>query len=145
MCVSKMLLVTLLALAAGSPLLAQERATYQVVVNRSNPASSLTKEQVSRFFLKSVRTWDNGQAVSPIDLPETSQLRQSFSRDILSRSTAAVVSYWQQLIYSGRDEAPPSVATDRDVLAYVRLKPGAIGYVSSTANLDGVKVISVTY
>jgi TonB family protein len=34
------------------------------------------------------------------------------------------------------------MATDREVLAYVRLKPGAIGYVSPSADTQGVKVIA---
>jgi protein TonB len=38
---------------------------------------------------------------------------------------------------------PPSMASDRDVLAYVRLKPGAIGYVSMAADVTGVKVVAV--
>jgi protein TonB len=37
---------------------------------------------------------------------------------------------------------PPAVASDREVLAYVRLKPGAIGYVSLAADVTGVKVVA---
>jgi TonB family protein len=36
-----------------------------------------------------------------------------------------------------------SVASDREVLAFVRLKPGAIGYVSAGATVQGVKVVAV--
>ncbi len=35
------------------------------------------------------------------------------------------------------------MASDREVLAYVRLKPGAIGYVSLDADVTGVKVVAV--
>ena len=42
---------------------------------------------------------------------------------------------------SGAD-LPPAVASDREVLAYVRLKPGAIGYVSMAADVTGVKVVA---
>ena len=38
---------------------------------------------------------------------------------------------------------PPAMASDREVLAYVRLKPGAIGYVSLDADVSGVKVVAV--
>ena len=35
------------------------------------------------------------------------------------------------------------MATDREVLAYVRLKPGAIGYVSEATETPGVKVVAI--
>ena len=38
---------------------------------------------------------------------------------------------------------PPAMASDREVLAYVRLTPGAIGYVSLGADITAVKVIAV--
>jgi protein TonB len=44
---------------------------------------------------------------------------------------------------SGAD-MPPAVASDREVLAYVRLKPGAIGYVSLAADVTGVKVVATS-
>jgi TonB family protein len=57
-------------------------------------------------------------------------------------SPAASQARWQES-NSGRGEPPLSVASDREVLAFIRLKPGAIGYVSAAADLERVKVVSV--
>lgn len=139
-----LLLTAVSALPTGvSALAGHEPEKYQVVVNSSNPASSLTKEQLSRFFLKMTKTWETGVAVSPVDLDERSHVRETFSKDILTRPATAVVLYWQQVTFSGRGEAPPSFENERDVLAYVRLKPGAIGYISAATEPQGVKVVSV--
>ncbi len=143
MFVGRMSLATFLLLTAVSALPGHEPEKYLIVVNSSNPASSLTKEQVSKFFLKVTKTWDTGVAVSPVDLDERSQVRESFSRGILTRPATAVVLYWQQVAFSGRGEAPPSFEMERDLLAYIRLKPGAIGYISAATDPQGVKVISV--
>lgn len=119
----------------------QSQEGYKIIVNPANPITSLTKAQVSRFFLEKA-TWDDGQPVSPVDLAPTSSVRESFSREILAMSPAATLARWQES-NSGRGEPPLSVASDREVLAYIRLKPGAIGYVSAAADLQRVKVVSV--
>lgn len=126
-------------LLLGSSFQAQDG--YKIIVNSANPISSLTKAQVSRFFLERA-TWDDGQPVSPVDLTATSLVREIFSREMLDMPPSAILARWRES-GSGRGEPPPSVASDREVLAYVRLKPGAIGYVSAAADLQGVKPVSI--
>jgi TonB family protein len=106
---------------------------YKVVVNPVNPTTSLSKAQLASIFLRKTATWETGEIVLPVDQVETSALRETFSRDILSMSPTA----------AAQAAGTPSVATDREVLAYVRLKPGAIGYVSASIPAEGVKVVNV--
>lgn len=115
---------------------------YKIVVNAGNPSASLSKAQVSKFFLEKA-TWDDGQAVAAVDLPPTSPVRELFSREILSMPISSVSARWRDNAGLGRGEPPPAMAGDREVLAYVRLKPGGIGYVSAGTDTQGVKVISV--
>lgn len=135
----RVLLAVAAALLAGS-LEAQEG--YKIIVNGANPATRLTKTQVSRFFLGSAR-WDDGQPVAPVDLAPGSPVRETFSRDVLGMSATSIVGRWQNASSAERADMPPAFASDREVLAYVRLKPGAIGYVSASAEVQGVKVISL--
>lgn len=127
-------------LSLGSDLRAQDG--YKIVVNPANPITSASKAQVSLFFLERA-TWDDGQPVAPVDLPPMSPVREAFSRDILSMPVPAVIARWRNVSSLGRGDPPPSMATDREVLAYVRLKPGAIGYLSASTDTPGVKVISI--
>ena len=122
-------------LACGSDLWAQEG--YKIIVNPANPVSAASKAQISSFFLDKA-TWDDGQAVAAVDLPLTSPVREAFSRDVLNMPVSAVSARWL-----GRGNPPPAMATDREVLAYVRLKPGAIGYLSAATDTQGVKVIAL--
>src|SRR3954467_6143701 len=87
--------------ASGRPLEAHAPADYVVVVGQSNAISSLTREQASKLFLKKVATWDDGREVLPVDLPETSRVREAFTKDVMHRSVSAVRAYWQQQIFSG--------------------------------------------
>jgi len=51
--------------------------------------------------------------------------------------------YWQQQIFSGKDVPPSNKSSDDDVIAFVKSNPGAIGYVSGSAAVAGVKVVAV--
>jgi ABC-type phosphate transport system substrate-binding protein len=132
----------LLSLAVAASAGAGE-AGFKVIVNASNPVSSLTKDQVSRMFLKKVQKWDSGQSVVPVDQDANSPVRAVFSKDVHGKAVSAVASFWQQQIFAGRDVPPAEKAGDAAVLAFVRGNPNAIGYVSEGAATGDVKVVPV--
>lgn len=135
-----MALLAFVALMTAGPALAQDG--YRIVVNPTNPVSSLTRTQVSKLFLEK-GSWDDGGSVSPVDLLASSPVRQGFSQEVLGVSIAVAVERMRDTAKATGANPPPALATDREVLAYVRLKPGAIGYVSLDADVSGVKVIAV--
>jgi ABC-type phosphate transport system substrate-binding protein len=115
-----------------------------VVVNAANPVSTLTKNQVASIFLKKTLKWSNDTVVTPVNQERDAKIRDIFSREIHGRSASAMEAYWQIQIFSGKDVPPAVRANDTDVLAFVRARPGAIGYVSADTPLgDGVKVVTV--
>ena len=124
------------ALVAGQP-------EVRIVANPDVPVAELTREQVSRLFLKKVPFWSNGVPVAPVDLDEGAQARAAFSQRVHRRSVDMLTRYWQRQIFAGRETPPPTRRSDEEVLAYVRTTPGAIGYVSSDAPVHGVRVLSV--
>lgn len=136
------LLVGLLTLAtAPAPSPAQD---FAVIVNAANPVSTLSKDEVAKLFLKKTVSWSSGKSASPVELPPSAKIRESFARAVLNKTVAQVRSYWQQQIFSGRDVPPPEKPSEDEVLAFVRANPNAIGYVSRTANVGrGVKVLSL--
>lgn len=125
----------------GNPALAQE---YKIIVNAANPLSTITKERVSKLFLKKVTQWKNGKTALPVDLAETSPVRVKFSEEIHGKTVSSIRAYWQHKIFSGRGIPPPEKASDAEVLAYVMENPDAIGYISGTAAVDKVKVMKIT-
>jgi ABC-type phosphate transport system substrate-binding protein len=139
-------LLALLALLV--PVAARRAAAsefYVVIVNQANPLSSLPAAEVSRIFLKRSDRWPDGELILPIDLREGSPVRESFSKEVHDRSTAAIRAFWQQVIFSGRGLPPPEKETSADIVEYVRSHRGGIGYVSVRTPLGaGVKVLKVT-
>jgi hypothetical protein len=116
---------------------------YRLVVNLDNPVTTLDRRFVEEAFLKKTRTWSDGQAIRPIDLKANSVLRERFSLEVLRRPVVAVLAYWQQNIFSGRDVPPPAVETDADVIHHVGRFRGGLGYVSAAAALAGAKVVNL--
>lgn len=124
---------------------APEVAEFRVVVNARSALSSVPRDFLADAFLKKVTRWDDGEPIRPCDLRPDSTVRRAFSKTILRRAIAAIRSYWQQRIFSGRDVPPPELDSDAAVLGYVAKNRGAVGYVSMSASLgDGIKVIRVS-
>lgn len=136
------LLALLLPLPTG--LLGQDVA-YRVVVNRTNTVSRLSREQVSRIFLRKITQWDNHQPMLPVDQGSDSPVRRSFTKQIHQKTIAAVQTWWQQQTFAGVAVAPPERAGDADVLDYIRRYPNAIGYVRGGTPLSSdFKTVDIT-
>jgi TonB family protein len=136
---------SVLMAAAGALMLASSASAqdaYRIIVNPANPTTALTKTQVSNLYLRKTVAWEDGRPVAPVDQTDAS-VREAFARDVLGMAPTTAFSQAQQAAAAGRGEPPVSVASDREVLAFVRLKPGAIGYVSANAPVQGVKVLNV--
>lgn len=106
---------------------------FQVIVHPSNTLSTASRDFLQQAFFKRTTRWDDGAAIHPVDLPPNSKVRGAFSGRVLNRSVAAVRSYWQQRIFSGRELPPPELESDEAVIRYVASSPGAVGYISPHA------------
>jgi len=134
--------VAVFLLLASTGVWAQTRS-YKVIVNPSNPLVSISRDNVSRIFLKKTPKFPNGLTASPVDLPVSSSIRESFSKEVHGKPSSAVDAYWQQLIFSGRD-IPPAQKNESGVIEFVKSNENGVGYVSAGADTTGVKVVNVT-
>lgn len=126
-----------LSLALTAPVSTASAQGYTIVVNDGGPAT-LSRDEVSRIFLK------KSTKLTPVDQNRESKVRAVFSKAVLGRPITAIVSYWQQQIFSGGDSPPVEKGSDADVLAYVRANPKAIGYVAAGTDLgSGVRAVTV--
>ena len=138
------LLSILLSLAAG-PHGQAEPPVFLVVVNEANAVETMSVEQLSKIFLRKLARWQNGSRITVVDQHPATPVRERFSADVHRRPVAAVVAYWQQQIFSGRELPPSERKDDAAVLEHVRQNPEAVGYVSAQTPLGpGVKVLRVT-
>lgn len=117
---------------------------FKVVVNVSNSMDSISPKALSGLFLKKDLTWPDGRAVVAVDLGPDSPTRAAFTEQIHGKKVSSIKSYWQRQIFAGKAVPPMELETDAEVLAYVAVKQGAVGYVSSTSPLRAkVKELAV--
>jgi ABC-type phosphate transport system substrate-binding protein len=116
---------------------------FVVIIHPQNPYATLDRSFLADAFLKKTTRWPNGDVIKPVDLPGDSPARERFSNDVIKRSVSAVKSYWQQIIFSGRDVPPPELSAEDDVVKYVLAHPTAVGYVSRSARLGDARAVTI--
>lgn len=117
--------------------------THVIIVHPKSATTSVSREVLGDIFLKKAGRWATGEPALPVDQKAGTVVREVFSRTVLRRSTAAVRSYWMQRIFSGREVPPPELDGDSAVVNYVASHVGAVGYVSTSANVSTVKPLVV--
>ena len=119
--------------------------TYRVVVHKSNSVARLSRDQVSKIFLRKVTLWDNRRPVLPVDQAAESPVRRAFTQQVHQRTIASVQTWWQQQIFTGGEVPPPERATDSQVMEYIRKNPSAIGYIRAGVPVSpNVKTVDVS-
>jgi ABC-type phosphate transport system substrate-binding protein len=141
-CLGTALLLGGLAVSAQPP--AAPVQPFRVIVHPKNRVSTVSREFLADVYLKKATRWPGDRVIRPVDLGARSAVRHRFSNDVLKRPVEAVRSYWRQIIFSGRGVPPPEFENDEQVISFVLKHEGAIGYVSSGADLHGVGVKIVT-
>ncbi len=114
---------------------------WRVIVNPQNLVASVDRKFLAEAFFKKTTRWPNDELIRPVDLEPDASIRRRFSDEVLKKSVAAVKSYWQQMVFSGRGLPPPELDNEDQVVRFVLKNPGAIGYVSGNTDLQGAKVI----
>ena len=136
-------ILALLGLLVGAGHLAAEDSAHKIIVHSTNPASSISRGDLSKIFLKKKTKWSDGRSANPVDLLEGSGTRASFSREVHNKSVDAIKAYWQHMVFTGRAVPPPLRVTVEEIVDYVQSNPGAVGYVPSDASVGNCKVLSV--
>ncbi|MEY4591972.1 MAG: hypothetical protein RIR18_867 [Pseudomonadota bacterium] len=132
------LLHALLASACVLPA-ASSLAEVVVVTNKASP--DMTKEQVSDVFMGKASSLPGGSAAAPLDLPESSPLREEFYSKLTGKSAAQVKSYWAKMSFTGKGTPPKEAPNSADIKKAVAATPGAIGYVEKSAVDSTVKPV----
>jgi ABC-type phosphate transport system substrate-binding protein len=122
----------------------QPKPAFVIVVNKANPVKALPVAELRRMFMKQSRMWPHAETVVPVDWDATSEIRQEFSRQVLSRSVREMAEFWVQQSMTQGLGPPSTQKSARAVLRFVASVPGAISYVPPADLDDSVNVVTVT-
>ena len=110
-------------------------AEVVVVVSAANSESSMTKEEVSQFFL------GKSAALTPIDQPESAPVRAEFYKKVADKDMSQAKALWAKLVFTGKATMPREVTDSAAVKKAVVANPRAIGYIEKSAVDPTVKVL----
>lgn len=117
-------------------------ADFKVIANRSVQADSISADELKDVFLQEKNSLSDGSRVVPV-LAKEGSAHKNFVKQYLGKTEDSLMTYYRSLVFTGKGLMPKTLNSDVEVLAYVAKTKGAIGYISSSASTEGVKVLAV--
>jgi TonB family protein len=136
----KMLLVAAVVLFGSVHALA---GNVTIIANPSVKAEKISARDVKSVFLGERNSLRDGTHVEPV-LSRGGPAHEVFLTEYLGKSDDALQNHYRSLVFTGKGAMPKALRSDAEVVAYVAKTRGAIGYVGSTATLDGVRILAVS-
>lgn len=84
----------------------------------------------------------DGTPVTVVNGAEGSDTRAYFLETVVRMDEARYRAYWTVRRHVGKGVPPPEVSPDAAVIEFVNRTPGAIGYISARAQVDGLNVLA---
>ena len=131
--------ILIIFLIAGLSSTATAQEDVKIIVNASNPVSSITRTDLIQIFKGTKTSWADG---SKITLVVQEKELQGFY-DLIDTPKRKYDKHWITATLSGKANPPKYVSGDTASVQYVRTVENSIGFVSSGVSLPEVKVIKV--
>lgn len=112
-----------------------------IVVNSSNPLSSLNKDQLSAIYRVRSQEFPGGAKAEPVNLPPTDAGRQLFDQVVLGMSPDEAKRFWIDARIRSGTVPPKKVPSASAVLRHVSTNAGGLGYLP-VADAKGVKIVA---
>lgn len=138
-CLKRTIFVAAVLLCLGSETRGDE---FKVIANTSVAATAVSTAELKGVFLSTKTALNDGSRVEPV-LEKGGPAHESFLRECLGKTDAALRTYYRSLVFTGKGGMPRLLANDEEVIEYVAKNKGAIGYVSPRAAIAGVKVLEI--
>lgn len=110
-------------------------ADVVVVTGAGNAGASLSKEQLADIFL------GRSTALTPLDQPESSPLRDEFYTKVTGKTAAQAKSYWAKLAFTGKGTPPKEGASSAEIKKALAGNPALVSYIEKSAVDGSVKTL----
>jgi TonB family protein len=114
----------------------------RIIANPNVRAEAISASEVKSIFLVERSSLRDGTHVEPV-LSKGGPAHAAFLKDYLATNEEALQNYYRTLVFTGKGSMPKVLRSDAEVVAYVAKTRGAIGYISSSAPLEGVRSVAV--
>ncbi|HVT34476.1 MAG TPA: hypothetical protein VHE37_02750 [Nevskiaceae bacterium] len=120
-------LAALLLLISARSVDAQGDA-IEIISSPEHRGVELDRNTLRAIFTMRKREWPDGTPVHVFVLPDTSDVHDQFSREVLGIYPYVLRETWDRMVYTGTGFAPETVNSEAAMRQKVENTPGAIGY-----------------
>ncbi len=118
-------------------------AKVVVVVNPDNPATTISKKELSKIFKQKQKVWAHKEMIKVVHLGKDHPLRREFSQKVLNMSSESLEKYYFKRALSGKGQPPRIASSPDDVISFVSGSKNAIGYLDLNDVDSSVKILKV--
>ncbi len=140
--IGAILLMTLASVVPGFGPDAAVAADLVIIANPGVAETAIDSRDLQRIYLGKQTQWQDDTSIVPVML-KSGPLHDVFIEDFVDRSVQRFVTYWRQMVFTGKGIPPKSFVQESELVAYVASTPGSVGFASAAANVSGVKVLSL--
>ena len=112
--------------------------------NKNIPENELRKSDIMNIFLGKQSQWSDKQTIT-ICLLQEKVAYNIFTRRYLNKTPMQFNRYWRKMMFTGKGIMPEPFTSKEELLKFIAETNGAIGYLPSEVNANGVKTISVLH
>lgn len=116
-------------------------AQADIVVLGSPDVPSLDKRAVKQIFLKKSKSYGNGLAATPYDLPDENDIKWRFYKSVMGKKPAQLNSYWSRALFTGSGEPPQVLNSEKNMIKKINSGSGLIGYIDAKHVEPGMNVL----
>jgi hypothetical protein len=131
----KRILLSLYLCLDLAPALTAPVAAGEPVVVMAVGATPLSKDQVAQVYL------GRSNALKPLDLPDSSPLRDEFYQRVTDRGAAQIKALWSRIIFTGQGQPPKELPDAAAVKRAVAGDAKMVGYIDKSDVDATVKVV----
>ncbi len=115
-----------------------------IIANKDVEEDSFNHQTLLRIYHGKKKQWSNNNKIVPVML-KSGLIRDRFIEDILKETDHKFITFWKQMVFTGRGIPPKSFINEKEIVNFVAQTPGAIGYISKLPSSisDDVKLISI--
>ena len=113
-----------------------------IIANPDLTGNAIEQRELQRIYLGKKTRWEDNTSIVPVML-KSGPLHDEFIEGYIDRSVQRFVTYWRQMVFTGKGIPPKSFASETDLVDFVASTPGSVGFVSSSANVSSVKKLEL--
>jgi hypothetical protein len=136
----KTFLKTLTIATLASVFASMIQAAPAVIVNPDN-AGAVDTDTLTAYLIGKRKFWEGGSEVVIAVLKNDADASGALE-EFTKMNDSRFKSHWQRLAFSGRGTMPKQYSDPAALVAFVKVNKGAIGLVTDSTDLSGVKKVN---